>query len=149
MYESDAYTESVVKTVTVSEMIKWKSVYCCSVFSDPTVPPPWNPLLLNSHTYTDTSHTYTDIPWHWHRHTTHCHRHTTPFVSQQVFVFIKEAPVHQAPVVQELYSANHCMPLHVNHYPGVNPLIYVPRETNINFLLTIHNEKKRLGELIK
>ena len=144
MYESDAYTVSLVKTVTVSEIIKWKSVYCCSVFSDPTVPHP-----PNSHTYTDTPHTGTDIPWHWHRHTTHCRRHTTPFVSQQVFVFIKEAAVHQAPVVQELYSTNHCMPLHVNHYPGVNPLIYVPRETIINFLLTIHSEKKRLGELIK
>ena len=149
MYESDAYTVSLVKTVTVSEIIKWKSVYCCSVFSDLLPPPTQNPHPPNSHTYTDTPHTDTDIPWHWHRHTTHCHRHTTPFVSRQVFVFIKEAPLHQAPVVQELYSANHCMLLHVNHYPGVNPLIYVPRETIINFLLTIHSEKKRLGELIK
>ena len=62
---------------------------------------------------------------------------------------MKEAPVHQAPVGQELDSANHCKPVHVNHNPGVKPLIYFPRETNINFLLTILNETKRLGELIK
>ena len=64
MYESDAYTESVVKTVTVSEMIKWKSVYCCSVFSDPTVPPPeipFCPILTPTQTHHILTQTYPDI----------------------------------------------------------------------------------------
>ena len=133
MYESDAYTVSLVKTVTVSEIIKWKSVYCCSVFSDPTSPSPpkipTRPILTPTQTHHILTQTYPDIDT------------DTPLTVTDT--------LHQAPVVQELYSANHCMPLHVNHYPGVNPLIYVPRETIINFLLTIHSEKKRLGELIK